>query len=181
MEKVIELGSILIAKPFIEDKRFEKTIILIIEHNTNGSVGLVLNKKASIKIDELIEDFSAFNIPLNNGGPVDIDNLFFIHKYPDIINESKEIKDGLFLGGSLQDVIKGLNSGEISNHLISFFIGYAGWEKGQLEEELKEGSWILHKNAINKLNHNLKWSELLIDINKEYEVWASAPSDFHLN
>ena len=181
MKKLIELGAVLISKPFIEDKRFEKTIILIIEHNTNGTVGLILNKSISTRMHEIIKDFYEFNIELNYGGPVDTNNLLFIHKYPDIISDSKNIKNGLFLGGDLEDVIKGFRSGEISNNLICFFMGYAGWEKGQLEIEIEEGSWILHEIDINKINQNLNWSELLIDINKEYEIWATAPSDFHLN
>ena len=181
MKTLIELGAVLISKPFIEDKRFEKTIILIIEHNTNGTVGLILNKETSTNINETIKDFSAFNINLNYGGPVDVNSLFFIHKYPDIILDSKKIKNGLFLGGNLEDVIKGLHSREISNNLISFFVGYSGWEQGQLEAEIEEGSWILHQIDVNQLNQNLNWSQLLININQEYEIWATAPSDFHLN
>ena len=119
---------------------------------------------------------------INYGGPVDDTNsLFFIHEYPNLINDSKEIKNGLFWGGEINDVIAGLNSGKILADKISFFLGYTGWEENQLKNEINEGSWIIHNMDLTNFNKNPDWSSLLIQINKEYEIWASAPSDFHLN
>ena len=179
MKDQIKIGSILISKPFIEDKRFEKTIILIIEHNINGTVGLILNKKTNTTLNNILQNDS--NITINNGGPVDKNTLFFIHPYPQLIRNSKEIKDGLFLGGNIEDISKGLKSGAISKNLILFFTGYSGWEEEQLKSEIEDGSWILHDIELNKLTNNLNWSDVLIEINQEYEIWATAPSDFHLN
>ena len=181
MKNEIQVGTILIAKPFMEDKRFEKTIILITEHNKNGTIGFVLNKETLVNIDEIIPDFPKLNVKIKSGGPVEKNSLFFIHTYPDLINNSQEIKNGIFWGGEITDVIRGLENGEITTSQIGFFVGYAGWEKNQLKSEIKEGSWIIHKLDLTKFNENINWSDLLIEINKEYEVWATAPSDFHLN
>ena len=91
------------------------------------------------------------------------------------------MKAGIFWGGELEDVIKKYQSGELPVNEILFFIGYTGWEKNQLEEEIKEGSWIISDVKLTKINETLDWSKLLVDINQEYEVWAKAPSNFHLN
>ena len=181
MKTEFEIGTILISKPFMEDKRFEKTVILIVESNQNGTVGFIINKETKTHINEIINHFPESNIKIKYGGPVETSSLFFVHKYPDLIAGSEEIKNGIFWGGDLKDVIKGLETGEITSDQISFFIGYAGWEKNQLKNEIKEGSWILHKMDLEKINDDLNWSNLLIQINKEYEVWATAPSNFHLN
>tara|TARA_B100001250_G_scaffold378833_1_gene368981 strand:+ start:903 stop:1448 length:546 start_codon:yes stop_codon:yes gene_type:complete len=181
MKKEVQIGSILISKPFIEDKRFEKTIILIAEHNKNGTVGFIINQPTNLTIDELLPDLKDFSINIKKGGPVETNNLFFIHKYPDLIHNSIEIKNGFFWGGELQDIVKGYQNKEITNDQISFFLGYTGWEKNQLEEEINEGSWIISEINLTKFNEKINWSTLLIAINKEYEVWATAPADFHLN
>ena len=181
MENQIQSGTILISKPFMEDKRFEKSIILIVEHNKNGTIGFVINKETSVNIHELISNFPEVNIKIKDGGPVEKNSVFFIHTYPDLINNCAKIKDGVFWGGELKDVVKGIQNQEITSDEIAFFIGYVGWEEGQLEYEIKEGSWIIHQLNLSKFNQKIDWSSLLIEVNKEYKIWATAPSDFHLN
>lgn len=182
MKTEVKVGSLLISKPFIEDKRFEKTIILIVEHNYNGTIGFIMNKQTEATLDALIKKIPPTNIKIQYGGPVDNkESLFFIHKYPDLIRDSQEIKDGVFWGGETQDVIHGLESQEICEKDILFFTGYTGWEQDQLKYEIEEGSWIIHHIDLTKLHQQLNWSNILVEINKDYEVWATAPSDFHLN
>tara|TARA_B100001250_G_scaffold306736_1_gene268621 strand:+ start:233 stop:781 length:549 start_codon:yes stop_codon:yes gene_type:complete len=182
MKHELKTGTVLISKPFMEDKRFEKTIILIAENTTEGVIGFILNKNISNDIRVVVELFPDFNLKTKYGGPVDHKNsLFFMHRYPDLINGSKQLKDGVFWGGEIQDVEQGLKSGEISEKEIVFFMGYTGWEKNQLMDEIEDGSWIIHDMNLNKFNQEIDWSSILIEINKEYEVWATAPSDFHLN
>ena len=74
-----------------------------------------------------------------------------------------------------------MNRDEIKPQEILFFTGYSGWEKNQLKEEIKEGSWIIQNINLEILEEPIDWSKLLIEINKEFEVWATAPSDFRLN
>ena len=67
-------------------------------------------------------------------------------------------------------------------NLLLFFIGYAGWDKYQLNDEIQDGSWILYEiNDLNKIFKQIDWSSTLVEINQEYKVWANAPTDFHLN
>mgnify|MGYP001187001431 CR=1 FL=1 len=181
MKHEVKTGSILISEPFMEDKRFEKTIILIVEHNYNGTVGFILNKHTTLKLCDLSPDFSSLRMNVNKGGPVEKNSLFFIHKYPDLIHNSIQIKDGLFWGGDVNDVISGINKQEIKIKNITFFIGCTGWKKNQLIEEIEDGDWIVHNMNLKDLDTTLNWSDLLIKINKEYEIWTKAPINFHLN
>jgi len=182
MKNKVSTGTILISKPFIEDKRFEKTIILIVETNSDGSIGFILNKKTNKTMNDIVTKQSEnFNINIQHGGPVETNNLFFMHKHPQYIPDGKEIKNGIFWGGDMNVLLDTIHDGKIDTNQILFFIGYAGWENGQLQSEIKEGSWLLHDINITELNTNLSWQELLIQINRDYEVWATAPSDFHLN
>tara|TARA_B100000902_G_C27042695_1_gene780156 strand:+ start:313 stop:858 length:546 start_codon:yes stop_codon:yes gene_type:complete len=181
MKNEITTGTILISKPFMEDKRFEKTVILITEHNENGTVGFVLNRKTAIDILDFTTSLTKKTVTIKQGGPVDNNSLFFIHKHPDLINNCIKIKDGYFWGGDMSDVIEGMNRDEIKAKEILFFTGYSGWEKNQLKEEVNEGSWIIHNTHLDILEGPLNWSTLLIEINKEFEVWTTAPSDFRLN
>ncbi len=176
----INPGTILISKPFIEDRRFDKAIILIVEHNKNGTIGFILNKKSPFQISDFSEEIINKNIKIKIGGPVEKNNLFYIHKCPEIINDSNEIKNGYYWGGNVSNLIEGLNNNLINYDNLFFFTGYAGWEKNQLNEELDDGSWIVIEKNIN-ISNNLKWSDLLVDFNKEFKIWASAPSDFRLN
>lgn len=181
MKNSIEPGSILISKPFIDDTKFEKTIILVVEHNKNGTIGFVINQTTNIELYEILNNIKHNNLKLKNGGPVEQNTLFFIHTYPDLIQNSQKIKDGVFWGGNMEDVIKGLENDEIKSNQIAFFMGYCGWEPNQLQAEIYDGSWIIHQIDIKRFNETIDWSQLLIEIDEEYKVWATAPSTCKLD
>jgi putative transcriptional regulator len=122
---------------------FEHTTILIVEHDEKGSIGFVTNKSFEKSVHELIEFNHAKPFPLMDGGPVDRDHLFVLHKRPDLIDGGKEIPNGLYLGGDMNQVIQAINTGGANPQEIQLFIGYCGWDKGELEVELEEGSWSL--------------------------------------
>ena len=122
---------------------FENTTILIVKHNEEGSLGFVTNKPFGKSLNELIEFNQSKPFPLMDGGPVDREHLFVLHKRPDLINGGEQITNGLYLGGDMKQVIKAINTGDANQQEIQLFIGYCGWDVGELEAELKEGSWIL--------------------------------------
>ena len=122
---------------------FEHTTILIVEHNEEGSIGFVTNKFFGKSLHELIEFNHSKPFPLMDGGPVDRDHLFVLHKRPDLIDEGKEIPTGFYFGGNMEQVIEAINTRTASKEEIQIFIGYCGWDAGELEAELEEGSWIM--------------------------------------
>mgnify|MGYP000990722876 FL=1 len=122
---------------------FEHTTILIVEHDEAGSVGFVTNKPFGKSLHELIEFNHSKSFPLMDGGPVDRDHLFVLHKRPDLIDGGEQIPNGLYLGGNMEQVIQAINTGNANPQEIQLFIGYCGWDVGELEAELEEGSWII--------------------------------------
>ena len=122
---------------------FEHTTILIVQHNEKGSLGFVTNKSFGKSLHELIEFNHAKPFPLMDGGPVDRDHLFVLHKRPDIIDGGKEIPSGLYFGGNMEQVVDAINTKAAGKEEIQIFIGYCGWDAGELEAELEEGRWTL--------------------------------------
>jgi len=122
---------------------FEHTTILIVEHDEAGSVGFVTNKTFGKSLHELIEFNHSNPFPLMDGGPVDRDHLFVLHKRPDLIDGGEQIPNGLYLGGNMEQVIQAINTGNANPQEIQLFIGYCGWDEGELETELEEGSWTI--------------------------------------
>ena len=121
---------------------FENTSILIVEHNEEGSTGFVMNKSFNKSLHDLIEFNQSKPFPLMDGGPVDRDHLFVLHKRPDLFDGGKPIPNGLYLGGNMEQVIEAINTNGVTDQELQIFIGYCGWDAGELEAELEEGSWI---------------------------------------
>jgi putative transcriptional regulator len=80
-----------------------------------------------------------------DGGPVDREHLFVLHKRPDLIEGGELMTNGLYLGGNMEQVIKAINTQATNEQEIQMYIGYCGWDEGELEAELEEGSWVLRK------------------------------------
>ncbi len=123
----------------------EETTILIVKHDNEGTTGFVTNKPLHKSLHELIEFNHSNPYPLMDGGPVDKDHLFVMHKRPDLITGGEKIQSGFYLGGNIEDVIDAINANGVNEQEIQLFIGYCGWDEGELEAEIKEGSWVIEK------------------------------------
>jgi putative transcriptional regulator len=122
---------------------FEHTTILLVQHNEAGSLGFVTNKSFEKSLHELIEFKHVKPFPLMDGGPVDREHLFVLHKRPDLIDGGKQINNGLYLGGNIEQVVEAINNGFTKPQEIELYIGYCGWDLGELEAEVDEGSWTI--------------------------------------
>jgi putative transcriptional regulator len=139
--KNLKAGFYIKSTSALNDSFFENTIIHIVKHNEEGSIGFVTNKPFGKSLNELVEFNHVNPFPLLDGGPVDRDHLFVLHKRPDLIDEGEQIFNGLYLGGNMKQVIEAINTGSANNQNIQLFIGYCGWNLGELEAEIEEGSW----------------------------------------
>jgi|DEB19_MinimDraft_3_1074340.scaffolds.fasta_scaffold52375_2 putative transcriptional regulator len=134
---------------------FEKTTILIVKHNEEGSLGFIINKSFGKSLHELIEFNYSKPFPLLDGGPVDREHLFVLHKRPDIIEGGELVTNDYYLGGNMVQVIEAINTNKANKDEILIFIGYCGWDLGELKAELEEGSWTISdtkKQPKTKLN-----------------------------
>ena len=134
-------GLFIKSTPSLNDTYFENTHIFISESNEKGAMGFVVNNIFPRAINELVEFSYSIPFPLYEGGPVDQEHLYFIHRCPDLIKGGELIADGIYFGGDFKTAIKGINDGTITGNEIKIFIGYCGWDYGELEEEIAEGSW----------------------------------------
>ena len=138
-------GILLIAEPFLKDPNFLRTVVLLCEHQEEGSFGFVLNKQYEQTLDELLSDMEGFNLPVYYGGPVQMNAIHFLHQYPDLIPESVKVTDDIFWGGNFETVTALIKNNSIDLTKIKFFIGYSGWGNGQLHDEMEEKSWLTVK------------------------------------
>ena len=181
----LKKGQLLVAEPsIIGDLSFNRSVILLAEHNTEGSVGFILNKPLKYTIRDLVPNIEA-NFKIYNGGPVEQDNLYFIHNVPELINESIEISSGIFWGGDFELTRNLINEGKIKKDNIRFFLGYTGWETQQLENEMAENSWIiaenLYQNKIIGKSTTDFWKEKILELGGDYILWSNAPENPLLN
>ena len=133
----LQKGHLLIAEPsIIGDLSFNRSIILIADHNPEGSIGFILNKPLDFTLQDLIPEIE-MPFEVYNGGPVEQDNLYYIHKIPELIPNSIEISDGLYWGGNFQKVTELIKNDQLKSDDIRFFLGYSGWETNQLTSELR--------------------------------------------
>ena len=122
---------------------FEDTTILIVKHDNEGTTGFVTNKSLHKSLHELIEFNHSKPYPLMDGGPVDKDHLFVLHKRPDLITGGEQMHSGFYLGGNMKDVVDAINNNGVHELEIQLFIGYCGWDEGELAAEIEEGSWVI--------------------------------------
>jgi putative transcriptional regulator len=177
----LKKGLLLIAEPsIIGNMSFNRSIILIADHNSKGSIGFILNKPLDLTLQDLFPEIE-INFELYNGGPVEQDNLYYIHKIPDLIPNSIEISDGLYWGGNFQKVIELIKNNKLNPFDIRFFLGYSGWGNNQLNYELRSNTWILSKNIYNnqiieKVNNSF-WKEQMLELGGDYTIWSNAPEN----
>lgn len=177
-------GRILISEPFLIDYYFRRSVVLLAEHNEEGSFGLILNKPIDINLDEMVQGFPKLNFPIYLGGPVNTDNIFFIHTRGDLIDESMKVMDRLFWGGDIEQIKELLLIGELSPSEIKFFVGYSGWVSKQLENELTRNSWlvsVINSKQIMNNNPDKMWASVVKSMGQEYAYWSKFPTDPALN
>lgn len=178
-------GDLLISEPFLADPNFARTVILLCEHNEDGSFGFVLNKPARIKLNELIEGTGDRLDNVYIGGPVQQNTLQFIHRNEGLIEGGLEVRKGIYWGGNFEQMLTIIESNLINTSDIKFFVGYSGWASGQLKGELELNSWIISRNVrveqIFDTDVKSLWKEVLNTMGGKYKIVANFPVDPRLN
>lgn len=173
-------GKLLISEPFLMDDYFKRSVVLLAEHNKDGTFGLILNKPVDVGINHILKDVPDSDLKIFVGGPVNTDSIFFIHTLGPEIENSFEIIDGLFWGGDLEIVEELLKLDKLTADNIRFFIGYSGWHAKQLDNELKRNSWVVANTSAREILHanpSEMWSNFLRNLGGPYSFWPNFPSD----
>ena len=181
----VKTGDVLLAEPFMLDPHFKRGVVLLCDHTEEeGSVGFILNKPISSKVNELINDFPEFDAHIYYGGPVATDTIHYIHNVGDLLEESTEIVSGVYWGGNFEKLKFLISSELILPENIRFYVGYSGWSPGQLQEELHTCSWVIsdmHPNYAFKSKSKSLWKKVMKNKGETYTVIAQMPDSFILN
>ncbi len=180
----LESGIILVAPPALVDPNFRKSVVLLCEHTTAGSFGLILNHRVTVAMAELMADLSSYTEPVRIGGPVQLDTLHFLHTYGSEVEGAVQIVNGVYWGGEIEELQRLFDEKRPTRDELRFFLGYAGWGEGQLEAELEAGGWILLPATLDLVfpkDPEKLWREAMIRLGGEYSLLANYPNDPGMN
>ncbi len=174
-------GLFLIADPFLADPGFSKSIIFLVSHDHSGSVGFILNQPGVLKVGHVIDGFPEEKTVMH-GGPVALDQVFFIHTCPRVTG-SYHIRENLHWAGAPDALRSAVDYGLLSMNEILFFNGYSGWGPGQLVQELEDKSWILANLDTKCLFDKPEglWKNSLRALGGHYAWLSEAPEHPQLN
>jgi putative transcriptional regulator len=177
-------GRILIAEPFLHGDYFSRSVVFLVTYSEKGAVGFILNKKIDFLMQDVFHDFPDFNANVFLGGPVAADSIFFIHKLGNKLPGSINVLGNLSWGGDFEYLKKLISQGLVNTTDILFFLGYSGWDAGQLEEEIKDDSWLVtdidEKMVMHEAN-NVSWTDFVKKAGNRYSIWENYPENPSFN
>ena len=177
-------GQLLLDSGQLSGSFFQRTVVLVCQHDAEGAFGLVLNRDSGNKIGEMVlaelpeqlKDYSLFL-----GGPVQLSALSYL--YTDTYLPEASVLPDIELGHSLETLVE-LGESYSSNKKVKLFAGYAGWSPGQLEEEMKRKAWLTHPASVDLVfdtDPDDLWQYVLKQKGGMYRVLAQMPEDVSLN
>lgn len=183
-------GQFLLAEPFMTDVWFGRKVVLLCDHDDDGSLGFVLDNFSDRPLSAVLED--ATDWPLDQkvsvGGPVHDDSLFYLHRLGNVVSGAMPILPGLWLGGDFEELKAAMATGRYTDKDVRFFVGYSGWTAGQLAHEVGSHSWYVHDapleaklDAVFKTPSGGLWKEMLASKGPGFARATTLPQDPSLN
>jgi putative transcriptional regulator len=177
-------GHLLLDSGQLRGSFFQRTVVLICQHDAEGAFGLVLNRASGNNVGEMIvadlPDALKSN-PLYLGGPVQPSALSFLHT--DSFMADANVIPNLSLGHSLDSLIE-LGESFSATRKVKMFAGYAGWSPGQLEDEMKRKAWLTHPASLELVFESdpaKLWQSILQNMGWKYKLLSQMPEDLSLN
>jgi putative transcriptional regulator len=181
----LKKGDLIIADPsIVNDIQFNRSIILITSSSIeNEVVGLIINKILDYKLKDIIPEIN-IDFDVYDGGPVNQDNLYYIHNQGHLIPESIKINQQLFWSGDFETIVDLINSKKITSKDIKFCLGYTGWSAKQLINEVRDDNWIKStkiksEDIFTKMSNS--WKKTMINLGGEYAIWSNTPENLSHN
>jgi putative transcriptional regulator len=184
-------GMFLVAQRGLHDPYFTRTVILLLQHNANGSLGLIINRKANLQLSDAIEDIDkaeASKHSLFFGGPLGTHRVFMLMRHGDATDQSHRIANDIYFSAH-QDVLENMLARKTPDSELRLFLGYSSWSAGQLAGELIRGSWHLAEGeaeAVFNAASNGLWEQLIetlepvgIEVKRENGAPFKVPSAPH--
>lgn len=185
----VRQGDLLIAEPFLDEDYFSRAVVAVIDYEKGGeATGVVLNNRAVCALADVFKQVSrSVDVPLYVGGPLGYDRLYFIHTLgADVLAGARPFAPGLYLGGDFDCMIDYVNSGYPVDGVVRFFVGYSGWAKGQLEDELKNEVWAVsgmpdRADSVLTGSGDEFWRKAVGRLGGPYRSWLLIPHDVRSN
>jgi putative transcriptional regulator len=160
-------GQLLVAMPSMLDPNFQHTVTYICEHNENGALGIVINRPMNMDVVDVLEQLSLepaedklLNQPVMQGGPVEAERGFVLHESAQQWDSTTEVGQSIYVTTSA-DILADVAAGNGPGRLL-MALGYAGWEAGQLEHELRQNAWLTvpaSRNLVFETPFEDRWEE----------------------
>ncbi len=177
-------GQLLLDSGQLRGSFFQRTVVLICQHDAEGAFGLVLNRATGSNVGEMIVADLPERLkscPLYLGGPVQPSALSFLHT--DAFVPEANVLPNLSLGHSLDSLIE-IGDSFSPTQKIRLFAGYAGWSPGQLEDEMKRKAWLTHPASLElvfETKPDQLWQQILRQKGWQCRLLSQMPEDPSLN
>jgi putative transcriptional regulator len=162
-------GQLLVARPDLRDPRFSRTVVYIVHHDAGGAMGLIVNRPiGEAPLSELLEQAGVEGKSVNGkirvhfGGPVGAPRGFVLHTADYKIDGTEVVKDGIAVTAQ-PEILRAMGTGTGPRKSL-FALGYTGWAPGQLEGEIKTGSWEIvpaDKALVFDEDYETKWERAM--------------------
>ena len=150
-------GVLLVASPNLEDPNFRESVVLIVEHGPEGTVGLILNRSTKVPLSHALPDLTVLKgttYRLFAGGPVEPSRLLLLFRLKEPPADARSVFDGVYVGGTPK-VLERIITQAKPTETFRAFAGFAGWAPGQLKFEMLQGAWaILPSDSTGIFNNN---------------------------
>lgn len=174
-------GSLLVAKPTVDDFVFGRSVILLINHDKEGTMGLILNRPTTLMLNEAVTlDRVLDDVRLYLGGPVNDNVMFYIHTLgSEVVPDSVEVLPGLYFAGDFEALKLYVECGGEVKGKVKFFAGYSGWVPGQLDDEISRYDWAVLDASdagrfVNDASNDL-WQWAVEQLGSRYRLWNNIP------
>ena len=177
-------GQLLLDSGSLNGSFFQRTVVLVCQHDAQGAFGLVLNRTSGNKLGEMVSADLPEELksqPLYVGGPVQLSALSFLHS--DTFLPQATVLPNLELGHSLDSLLE-IGVSFSPTKKVKMFAGYAGWSAGQLEDEMKRDAWLTHPASLELVfdaDPTKLWQVILRQMGGKYRILADMPEDVSLN
>jgi putative transcriptional regulator len=159
-------GVLLVASPSLEDPNFRQAVVLVVEHGSEGTVGLILNRSTNVLLSKALPDITVLkgtSYRLFAGGPVEPHRLLLLFRLKEPLADVRSVFDGVYLGRTPR-VLESIITRAKPTETFRAFAGFSAWAPRQLEAEMLLGAWgILPPDSISMFDKDpaTLWSDCI--------------------
>jgi putative AlgH/UPF0301 family transcriptional regulator len=159
-------GKLLVASRELADPNFAETVILLVHCDTEGVVGLMLNRRTDLPISRVFTDLKAakdLSDPVYLGGPVETPTVFALLQSTDKLEKAEHVFGGVYWISTKTDLEKAVSS-RPKPGVFHVYLGYAGWTTDQLRNEVRLGGWFIFqadKQTVFNANPDSLWRQMI--------------------